>query len=186
MLDQGICNLISLCLLCAILPCISTVSLPQPHLLLAQVLHSDGLGPQQEIKQTLEALVQAAADWQAAGLQRQGSNTGACLRTNFLLMADIVVKQDSHLLVEEEKQLLECFQVACFACTQPDDAKPTMRCYMNNCPLSIWCRLEMSAARLPKCVAIWQQLQHQQIFMQAGLVIVRHFNSRRCCVTGSG
>lgn len=61
-------------------------------------------------------LVQAAADWQAAGLQRQGSNTGACLRTNFLLMADIVVKQDGHLLVEDEKQLLQRFQVACTAC----------------------------------------------------------------------
>lgn len=60
----------------------------------------------------MEALAQAAADWQAAGLQRQGSNTGVCLRSNFRLMADIVVKQDGHLLVEEEKQLLICFQVA--------------------------------------------------------------------------
>lgn len=71
--------------------------------------------PHQEIKQALQALVQAAADWQAAGLQRQGSNTGLCLRTNFRLMADIVVQQDGHLLVEEEKQVLECFQVACTA-----------------------------------------------------------------------
>lgn len=65
--------------------------------------------------QIIEAAVRAAADWQAAGLQRQGSNTGVCLRTNFRLMADIVVKQDGHLLVEEEKQLLECFQVTCTA-----------------------------------------------------------------------
>lgn len=80
----------------------------------AQVSHSEG--PTEGVKQTLEALVQAAAQWQAVGLQRQGSNTGVCLRTNFRLMADIVVKQDGHLLVEEEKQLLIRFQVACTAC----------------------------------------------------------------------
>lgn len=75
-----------------------------------QVSHQEG--PTEEVKKTLEALVQAAAHWQAAGLQRLGSNTGVCLRTNFRLMADIVVKQDGHLLVEEEKQLLISFQVA--------------------------------------------------------------------------
>ena len=84
-----------------------------PQSSIAQVSHGHALS--QEIKQTIEAAVQAAADWQAAGLQRQGSNTGVCLRTNFQLMADTVVKQDGHLLVEEEKQLLECFQVVCTA-----------------------------------------------------------------------
>ncbi|KAL3146511.1 hypothetical protein ABBQ32_000762 [Trebouxia sp. C0010 RCD-2024] len=79
--------------------------------ILLEISCTERHNPQEaKIKQTLEMLVQAAADWQAAGLQRQGSNTGACLRTNFLLMADIVVKQDGHLLVEDEKQLLQRFQ----------------------------------------------------------------------------
>ena len=76
----------------------------------AQVSYANAL--HQDIKPALQELVRAAADWQAAGLQRQGSNTGVCLRTNFRLMADIVVKQDGHLLVGEEKHLLESFQVA--------------------------------------------------------------------------
>ena len=74
-----------------------------------------GTGQQREVQQTLGHLVKSAADWQAGGIQRQGSNTGACLRSNFLLMADIVMKQDAHLLVQEEKDLLECFKVCCMS-----------------------------------------------------------------------
>lgn len=99
-------------------PGLSTLILPTPPAA-TQISCTHSQDPQAEaIKQTLETLVRAAADWQAAGLQRQGSNTGACLRTNFLLMADIVVTQDGHLLVEEEKQLLQRFQVPCTAYEQ--------------------------------------------------------------------
>lgn len=73
--------------------------------------HVAGVGSEEVVSQTLALLVKAAADWQASGLQRQGSNTGACLRSNFLLMADIVVSQDAHLLVDEETQLLAGFKV---------------------------------------------------------------------------
>ena len=76
-----------------------------------QMAPVQGVGSQQEVQATLQALVKSAADWQASGLQRQGSNTGVCLRSNFLLMAAIVVKQDAHLLASHEKELLEAFQV---------------------------------------------------------------------------
>ena len=66
------------------------------------------------IQETLQRIVKSAADWQANVLQRQGSNTGLCLRSNFLLMADIVVKQDRHLLLEDELQLLAAFKVSAF------------------------------------------------------------------------
>ena len=65
-----------------------------------------------DVQADLDLVVKAAADWQASGLQRQGSNTGVCLRSNFLLMADIVVKQDSHLLLDTEQQLLTDFKVS--------------------------------------------------------------------------
>lgn len=78
-----------------------------------QIIPSQGVGSQQEVQQTLNALVKAAADWRASGLQRQGSNTGACLRSNFLLMADIVATQDAHLLIAQEQELLQCFKVSC-------------------------------------------------------------------------
>ena len=65
-----------------------------------------------DVRAVLDLMVKAAADWQASGLQRQGSNTGVCLRSNFLLMADIVVKQDSHLLLDTEHQLLTDFKVS--------------------------------------------------------------------------
>ncbi len=73
--------------------------------------HVPRVGSKEVVKQTLELLVKSAAEWQASGLQRQGSNTGACLRSNFLLMAEIVVQQDAHLLIDDEMQLLANFKV---------------------------------------------------------------------------
>lgn len=63
------------------------------------------------LQERLELLVRSAVEWQANGLKRQGSATGACLRTNLLLMADTVTRQDSHLLAEAEKELLTVFRV---------------------------------------------------------------------------
>lgn len=65
-----------------------------------------------KLHEALDELIRSAAEWQANGLKRQGSGTGACLRTNFLLMADTVMQQDAHLLLDEEKQLLSSFKVA--------------------------------------------------------------------------
>ena len=87
--------------------------LPTEACVCKQIIPVQSTSQQQQVQQTLDALVKSAADWQASGLQRQGSNTGVCLRSNFLLMADIIVKQDAHLLVQEEKKLLECFKVCC-------------------------------------------------------------------------
>ncbi|KAL0039350.1 hypothetical protein WJX79_004346 [Trebouxia sp. C0005] len=78
--------------------------------ILLEMSHVSGISSKEDVDQTLALLVKAAADWQASGLQRQGSNTGACLRSNFLLMADIVVNQDLHLLVDQETQLLTSFK----------------------------------------------------------------------------
>ena len=66
---------------------------------------------QTRLDTVLDDVVKTAAEWQANGLKRQGSGTGACLRTNFLLMADTVMQQDTHLLLEDEKQLLSAFKV---------------------------------------------------------------------------
>lgn len=66
---------------------------------------------QTRLNTVLDNVVKTAAEWQANGLKRQGSGTGACLRTNFLLMADTVMQQDAHLLLEDEKQLLSAFKV---------------------------------------------------------------------------
>ncbi|KAL0053594.1 hypothetical protein WJX82_008086 [Trebouxia sp. C0006] len=78
--------------------------------ILLEMSHVPGISSEEDVDQTLALLVKAAADWQASGLQRQGSNTGACLRSNFLLMADIVANQDMHLLVDQEMQLLTSFK----------------------------------------------------------------------------
>ena len=66
---------------------------------------------QTSLEAALDNLVKSAAEWQANGLKRQGSGTGACLRTNFVLMADTVMQQDAHLLVAAEKLLLSSFKV---------------------------------------------------------------------------
>ncbi|DBA85769.1 hypothetical protein WJX77_002675 [Trebouxia sp. C0004] len=78
--------------------------------ILLEMSHAPGISSKGDVDQTLALLVKAAADWQASGLQRQGSNTGACLRSNFLLMADIVVNEDMHLLDDQETQLLTSFK----------------------------------------------------------------------------
>ncbi len=88
--------------------------------------HVPGISSEEDVDQTLALLVKAAADWQASGLQRQGSNTGACLRSNFLLMADIVANQDMHLLVDHETQLLTSFKVQ--PALLPGHLQPTNTC----------------------------------------------------------
>ena len=88
--------------------------------------HVPGISSQEDVDHTLALLVKAAADWQASGLQRQGSNTGACLRSNFLLMADIVMSQDKHLFVDEEMQLLTSFKV--HAALLPGYTEPFWSC----------------------------------------------------------
>ena len=66
---------------------------------------------QSQFQERLKQLAKSAAEWQANGLKRQGSGTGACLRTNLLLMADTVLHQDAHLLEDAEKQLIAVFKV---------------------------------------------------------------------------
>ena len=48
---------------------------------------------------------------QEALLQRSGSGTGDILRANFQVLVRTVREQDAHLLVPEETQLLDQFQV---------------------------------------------------------------------------
>ena len=48
-------------------------------------------------------------------MQRSGSGTGDILRTNFLVLVGTVRQQDSHLLVPEELELLQRFEVSMYA-----------------------------------------------------------------------
>ena len=66
----------------------------------------------QAIVRNLEAAMAAAKDGVAREGRRLGpGGTGDCLRTNFALLCDMVLKQDGHLLTDEEHSLLRAFQV---------------------------------------------------------------------------
>ena len=65
----------------------------------------------QKVLQQLQAAAEAARAAQEANMQRSGSGTGDILRTNFLVLASNVRQQDGHLLVPEELQLLQRFEV---------------------------------------------------------------------------
>ncbi len=66
----------------------------------------------QTIVRNLEAAMAAAKDGVAREGRRLGpGGTGDCLRTNFALLCDMVLKQDGHLLTDEEHSLLRAFQV---------------------------------------------------------------------------
>ena len=64
------------------------------------------------VHSSLTAAFQAAHAWQASTLQRQGSGTGACLCSNFLLIADCVMEQDAHLISQQERELLQTFKAS--------------------------------------------------------------------------
>ena len=59
----------------------------------------------------LHAAAEAAQAVQQAMLQRTGSGTGDILRANFAVLVRTVCEQDAHLLVPEETDLLQQFQV---------------------------------------------------------------------------
>ena len=87
---------------------------PSPALLL-QVEAAAGADPAQHeglMHSSLAAAFQAAHAWQASTLQRQGSGTGACLCSNFLLIADCVMEQDAHLISHKERELLQTFKAS--------------------------------------------------------------------------
>ena len=65
-----------------------------------------------KILRRLQDAAQAARVAQEASMQRSGSGTGDILRTNFLVLMQTVRQQDSHLLVAEELELLQRFEVA--------------------------------------------------------------------------
>lgn len=56
------------------------------------------------------AKAKAAAE-NSASLQRSGSGTGEILRSNFLLLLDAVMEQDSHLFSKEEIQVFNTYRV---------------------------------------------------------------------------
>ena len=92
----------------------STEMKPIPALLLqlkaaAEADHAQHAGL---VHSSLAAALQAAHAWQASTLQRQGSGTGACLCSNFLLIADCVMEQDAHLISQEERDLLQMFKAS--------------------------------------------------------------------------
>ena len=65
-----------------------------------------------KIWRRLQEAAQAARVAQEASMQRSGSGTGDILRTNFLVLVQTVRQQDSHLLVAEELELLQRFEVS--------------------------------------------------------------------------
>ncbi|KAK9829081.1 hypothetical protein WJX72_003785 [[Myrmecia] bisecta] len=64
----------------------------------------------QRVQAILQKAAAAAEGHEATTLQRQSSGTGEILRTNFLLIADLVREQDGHLLTAEELLLLDAFK----------------------------------------------------------------------------
>ena len=92
----------------------STKMKPSPALLLQLEAAAEADHAQHEglVHSSLAAALQAAHAWQASTLQRQGSGTGACLCSNFLLIADCVMEQDAHLISQQERKLLQTFKAS--------------------------------------------------------------------------
>ena len=87
---------------------------PSPALLLQVEAAPEADHAQHEglVHSSLAAALQAAHAWQASTLQRQGSGTGACLCSNFLLIADCVMEQDAHLISQMEREMLQTFKAS--------------------------------------------------------------------------
>ena len=87
---------------------------PSPALLLQVEAAAEADYAQHEglVHSSLAAALQAAHAWQASTLQRQGSGTGACLCSNFLLIADCVMEQDAHLISQMEREMLQTFKAS--------------------------------------------------------------------------
>lgn len=95
-------------------------------LLVAQVCMCAQIWPEatergKDLEFILERLSKAKlAAEESVSLQRSGSGTGEILRSNFLLLHDAVMEQDSHLFSWEETQVFEAFKVRhCQAVSQP-------------------------------------------------------------------
>lgn len=66
---------------------------------------------QKQVEAGLQLAAAAAEAWERASLMRQGSGTGTCLRSNFMLLADTVAEQDAHLIPQEDHDMLASFKV---------------------------------------------------------------------------
>ena len=67
-----------------------------------------------QMAEVQQKLLQAQAVAESAGsgaLQRSGSGKGEILRSNFLLLLDAVMEQDSHLFSEEEQSVFDTYRV---------------------------------------------------------------------------
>jgi hypothetical protein len=82
----------------------------------AQAVLSEAVLQDAEIRQSatgaLEAARSAAELHASLAAQRSGSGTGEMLRCNFVVLADLVFKQDAHLLSDAEKDMIAHFKVA--------------------------------------------------------------------------
>ena len=65
----------------------------------------------EELQQKLLKAKAAAESVGSGALQRSGSGKGEILRSNFLLLLDAVMEQDSHLFSEEEHSVFETYRV---------------------------------------------------------------------------
>ena len=69
--------------------------------------------PGHDLQELQNVLIKAAAAGESL-LQRAGSGTGEALRANFLLVAEMVEREDGHLLRKPEHTFLTSFQVNYF------------------------------------------------------------------------
>ena len=96
--------------------CVTSLGRAKINMCLTQAsVVRNAIGSPRKVQTTvrnLEAAMAAAKDGVAREGRRLGpGGTGDCLRTNFALLCDMVLKQDGHLLTDEEHSLLRAFQV---------------------------------------------------------------------------
>ena len=64
-----------------------------------------------ELQQKLLKAKAAAESVGSGAMQRSGSGKGEILRSNFLLLLDAVMEQDSHLFSEQEQSVFDTYRV---------------------------------------------------------------------------
>ena len=79
------------------------------------VLRTSDAAQRAHVVEAVEAARAAAQTHASLAAQRSGSGTGEMLRSNFVVVADLVLGQDGHLLSPEEHATTAAFKV-CYAC----------------------------------------------------------------------
>lgn len=96
-----------------------------PHMHMQVVLCTGGSTQRAQAAEAAEAARAAAETHASLAAQRSGSGTGEMLRSNFVVVADLVLEQDGHLLSPEEHTITAAFKAsyACLNCVYSQGTK---------------------------------------------------------------